>query len=233
MAVGNHEFNYGLKNFDKARAEAKFAWLSANTKTIRRADESRSTLHREEVEASKSALSALLRRRSHVGEAGELQGYSFVKCPRRRKKSRCRAEVEAPRRSHSRARALGPRREVGGRKPAWPKTPPDSRRHPGVDAIVFRHTHNQVGEMRIGEVLLTQPKNWAISLSRMDVKLESKPDGGYESCRSPRAYSRDHRTSAPMSRSEHGRSVSRGARRSTSTPLSRKPSKPSTPAPAD
>src|SRR3982750_3515929 len=31
MAVGNHEYNFGLKNLEKARKEAKFPWLSANT----------------------------------------------------------------------------------------------------------------------------------------------------------------------------------------------------------
>ena len=32
MVLGNHEFNYGLKNLDRARATAKFPWLSANTR---------------------------------------------------------------------------------------------------------------------------------------------------------------------------------------------------------
>src|SRR5437667_5417575 len=31
MAVGNHEYNFGLKVLEKARSEAKFPWLSANT----------------------------------------------------------------------------------------------------------------------------------------------------------------------------------------------------------
>src|SRR5918996_1015221 len=31
MAVGNHEYNFGLKVLEKARAEANFPWLSANT----------------------------------------------------------------------------------------------------------------------------------------------------------------------------------------------------------
>src|SRR3984893_9472146 len=31
MVVGNHEFNYGLKNLDRARSDAHFPWLSANT----------------------------------------------------------------------------------------------------------------------------------------------------------------------------------------------------------
>src|SRR5918996_4079681 len=31
MAVGNHEYNFGLKVLEKARGEANFPWLSANT----------------------------------------------------------------------------------------------------------------------------------------------------------------------------------------------------------
>src|SRR6266436_3907891 len=31
MTVGNHEYNFGLKVLDKARSEAQFPWLSANT----------------------------------------------------------------------------------------------------------------------------------------------------------------------------------------------------------
>src|SRR5687767_406002 len=31
MAVGNHEYNFGLKVLEKARGEAKFPWLSGNT----------------------------------------------------------------------------------------------------------------------------------------------------------------------------------------------------------
>src|SRR5438094_9147359 len=31
MAVGNHEYHFGLKVLEKARSEAKFPWLSANT----------------------------------------------------------------------------------------------------------------------------------------------------------------------------------------------------------
>src|SRR5688572_8187431 len=31
MAVGNHEYNFGLKVLEKARSETKFPWLSGNT----------------------------------------------------------------------------------------------------------------------------------------------------------------------------------------------------------
>src|SRR5205823_2857137 len=34
MTLGNHEFNFGLKNLDRARSDAKFPWLSANTELV-------------------------------------------------------------------------------------------------------------------------------------------------------------------------------------------------------
>src|SRR5678815_211497 len=34
MTVGNHEYNFGLKVLEKARREAKFPWLSANSYDI-------------------------------------------------------------------------------------------------------------------------------------------------------------------------------------------------------
>src|SRR5436190_6715628 len=41
MAVGNHEYNFGLKVLEKARREAQFPWLSANTYQRLGEDESR------------------------------------------------------------------------------------------------------------------------------------------------------------------------------------------------
>ena len=43
---------------------------------------------------------------------------------------------------------------------------------PGIDAIVFGHTHNQLAGARIGDVLVVQPKNWAISMAQLDFTLD-------------------------------------------------------------
>src|SRR5260370_11332433 len=37
MVVGNHEFNFGLRNLAQARAQARFPWISANIHIERRA----------------------------------------------------------------------------------------------------------------------------------------------------------------------------------------------------
>ncbi|MBC8164459.1 MAG: 5'-nucleotidase C-terminal domain-containing protein, partial [Bryobacteraceae bacterium] len=48
---------------------------------------------------------------------------------------------------------------------------------PGIDAVIFGHTHAQVNELRANGVLLTQPKNWGMSLARLDFFLESSAGG--------------------------------------------------------
>ena len=51
---------------------------------------------------------------------------------------------------------------------------------PGIDAIVFGHSHQDLAQLRLPNgVLLTQPKNWGMSLAEIDFELDSKPDGGW------------------------------------------------------
>ncbi len=51
---------------------------------------------------------------------------------------------------------------------------------PGIDAIVFGHTHQQLAGLQIGNVLLMQPKNWGMSLGRMDFVMQSGESGGWK-----------------------------------------------------
>jgi 2',3'-cyclic-nucleotide 2'-phosphodiesterase/3'-nucleotidase len=51
---------------------------------------------------------------------------------------------------------------------------------PGIDAIVFGHSHQQFASLQIGDVLLMQPKNWGISLGRMDFVLQPKETSGWK-----------------------------------------------------
>ena len=51
---------------------------------------------------------------------------------------------------------------------------------PGIDAIVFGHSHQQLASLQIGDVLLMQPKNWGISLGRMDFVLDRNETSGWK-----------------------------------------------------
>jgi 2',3'-cyclic-nucleotide 2'-phosphodiesterase/3'-nucleotidase len=50
-----------------------------------------------------------------------------------------------------------------------------ARQVSGLDAIVFGHTHQELDSRRIGEVLLVQPKNWGMSLARIDLVFDGRP----------------------------------------------------------
>ena len=182
MAVGNHEFNYGLKNLDKARGEAKFAWLSANTRTDPASGRKPFDPYVvKEVDGVRVGIIGITTPAVPTWEKPEnYKGYSFVNA--RTATENAVAELQSKHRvdfilviAHSGLDEKSSGAEAGMAE----NTTRVLAGIPGVDAIVFGHTHNQVPEMRIGDVLLTQPKNWGISLSRMDVKLQSKPEGGY------------------------------------------------------
>ncbi|HUA18467.1 MAG TPA: 5'-nucleotidase C-terminal domain-containing protein [Bryobacteraceae bacterium] len=186
MVVGNHEFNFGLKNLARARAEAKFPWISSNI----RADPGApvrpfAPYFVKTVAGVKIAVLGVTTPLIPVWEPEEhYRGYSFE------------SGVDAVRREVAQLRerehpdiVIVAAHSGLDREPKPGAVPEgDSRENmvyqiatevPGVDAIVFGHTHQRLAEYRIGDVLLMQPKNWGFSLGRMDFVLEPAPSGGW------------------------------------------------------
>jgi 2',3'-cyclic-nucleotide 2'-phosphodiesterase / 3'-nucleotidase len=189
MVVGNHEFNYGLKNLDRARSDAHFPWLSANTELAGSEGEAFARYLLKTVAGVKVAVIGV----TTPGvpsweEPAHYNRYRFVMA---------RAAVE---KTMAELRALPAVRRPDlylvaahaglGR---YPKTGADgidevfgdnqvreiATSVSGIDAIVFGHTHQEVAQLRINGVLLMQPKNWGFSLGELDLELESKPGGGW------------------------------------------------------
>lgn len=186
MAVGNHEFNYGLGNLDRARGEARFPWLSANTRTA--AGSPRKPFDAYIVKVVDGVKVAIIgittpsvptwEKRENYAGYGFVNGRSATQAAVQELRTRHRPDVivviahsglDQERRTEPQRPGARPRENMAN----------ELALVPGVDVVIFGHTHNQVAEHRIGEVLLTQPKNWAISLARVDLKLEAKPEGGY------------------------------------------------------
>ena len=183
MAVGNHEFNYGLKNLNKARSDARFPWLSANTKTDPKSGQSPFPASIvKTVDGVKVGIIGITTPAVPAWEKAEnYAGYSFVAGPAALKSAV--ADLQARHKpdiivviAHS-----GIDRIAKAETPGTPREnmADELAKVPGVHAVIFGHTHNQVSEMHIGGALLTQPKNWAMSLARVDLEMESKPEGGY------------------------------------------------------
>ncbi len=99
MAVGNHEYNFGLKVLEKARSEAKFPWLSANTY-----NKGTNETHYQPYIVKEIARRA--RRHSGTNHAGSSDlgkccrttpGWNFTsRCSKRKSGCRCCAEKNAP-----------------------------------------------------------------------------------------------------------------------------------------
>ncbi len=171
MAVGNHEWNFGQKVLNKARDEAKFPWLSANTAATggaRKFDEAIVW----EASGVKVGIFGITTPNIPVWEKpANVAGYEF------------RPGVETARRVVARLRAEGADVVIGlvhsGLMPesgAQNENMADAiaRDVPGIDVIFFGHTHRTVQDLRVNGVLMVQPRNWAGSVARTEVELEKK-----------------------------------------------------------
>jgi len=177
MVVGNHEFNFGLKNLAKARADAHFPWISSNIVASPGAPvKAFAAYFIKTVAGVKIAVIGVTTPLIPDWEAGEhYRGYRFqsgVDAVRR-------TVDEVREREHPDIVIVAAHAGLDG----------DSKENmvreiatqvPGIDAIVFGHTHQQVASLQIGDVLLMQPKNWGISLGRMDFVLEPKETSGWK-----------------------------------------------------
>jgi 2',3'-cyclic-nucleotide 2'-phosphodiesterase/3'-nucleotidase len=173
MVLGNHEFNFGLKNLEKARSEANFPWLSANTVV-----EPGSRFKPFEpsilitvagvkvaiVGITTPSIPSWATPEQYKGlrfADGTQAAESAVREARRKyQPDLVIAAVHA---------GLGTDHENMVRQIATSVT--------GIDAILYGHSHQQEEGLRIGEVLLVQPKNWGMSLARLDFDLENTGKG--------------------------------------------------------
>ncbi len=187
MVVGNHEFNFGLKNLEQARADARFPWLSANTRgEPGGTGKPFAPYFVKTVAGVKIGIVGITTPLIPEWEPAEhYRGLSFDPA------------VEAARRAVAELRAREHPDVVivaahSGLDRDWPaeKTASGNSREdaiyeiatqvPGIDAILFGHTHRQLAGESIGDVLLLQPKNWGFSLGRMDFELSREGHGAWK-----------------------------------------------------
>jgi 2',3'-cyclic-nucleotide 2'-phosphodiesterase/3'-nucleotidase len=184
MAVGNHEYNFGLKNLDKARSDARFPWLSANTAVAPGGKERPFDAYiLKTVAGVKVAVIGITTPAIPTWEKPENIGlYRFMPPV-----DALRKAVTALRASqHPDLIVVAAHSGLGRNLDTGRLENPDENvvydlamGVPDVDAIVFGHSHNQLEGRSVGNVLLVQPKNWAISLARLDFTMERKPGGGW------------------------------------------------------
>src|SRR5437588_1851328 len=198
MTVGNHEYNFGLQVLEKARSEAKFPWLSANTY-----DAGKSTTHYQPyiVQEGQGVRIGVLgltttgipnweNKPNYEGlEFHETVSEAKKWVPVLRDKERVDVVVIAMHmgiEEDLRTGQLNP-----SNVPNENAAIAIARQVPGVDVILMGHTHRDVPSLVVrsatstiafvasggqlissGDVLLTQANRWASHVARADLYLE-------------------------------------------------------------
>ncbi len=178
LVLGNHDFNFGLKNLDRARSQARFPWLSANTVTepgtqVRPFD----PYVIRTVDGVKVAIIGLTTPAiPQWEEPRNYQGYRFTDAEQaaRNTVAALRREVRPDLVIAAVHAGLGrlEQRRAPGSVPAENMVLDIANEVRGIDAIVFGHSHQQLAGDRVNDVLLVQPKNWGGSLARLDFTLD-------------------------------------------------------------
>ena len=184
MAVGNHEYNFGLKNLEKARREASFPWISSNTYKAGTNETYYQPYIIKEVGGVRVGVLGLttpgipnwenpqnysgLEFRETVGEAKKW-------VPILRGKERVdlvvismHMGVEEDLRTGELNPSSMPNENAAVRI---------AREVPGIDLILMGHTHREVPSLFVNGVLLIQANHWGRHLARADIYLE-KQEGG-------------------------------------------------------
>jgi 2',3'-cyclic-nucleotide 2'-phosphodiesterase (5'-nucleotidase family) len=179
-AIGNHEFNYGVPLLNAAIARARFPFLAANVYTAagRRAYAPYRIVRRGGV---KVGIIGATTPGSMIWDRANLSGRLVIRdiVPEVRRAVReirsagadvvvvvMHAGLDEPASYDTVATGL-PSENVAARV---------AKEVPGIDLIVYGHSHKQMADTTIGTTMLMQPKNWATSVGVAHLTLRRDGD---------------------------------------------------------
>jgi 2',3'-cyclic-nucleotide 2'-phosphodiesterase (5'-nucleotidase family) len=184
MAVGNHEYNFGLAVLEKARREARFPWLSANTYKRGTNDTAYQPYIVKELNGVRVGVLGLttpgipswenkenyagLEFREPVAEARK-----WVEILRAKEK--CDLVVVAMHMGLEEDLRTG--EVTPGQAPHENEGVAIAEQVKGIDLILLGHTHREISDLTINGVLLTQANAWARHVARADIYLEKDERG--------------------------------------------------------
>ena len=182
LAVGNHEYNFGLEVLNKARREANFPWLSSNTYRQGTEQTYYDPYIIKELDGVRVGVLGLttpgvpswdnpenyagLEFRHPVAEAQK-----WVRILRERE----RVDLVVVAMHMGVEQNLSTGELNPGQVPNENAAVRIAQEVPGVDVILMGHTHRDVPSLFINGVLLTQADAWGRRLARADLYLRRDP----------------------------------------------------------
>jgi 2',3'-cyclic-nucleotide 2'-phosphodiesterase/3'-nucleotidase len=182
MVVGNHEFNFGLRNLAVARETARFPWLSANTRTEGTVPPFAPYLVKTVGGVRVAVVGVTTSAVPEWEKPEQIRGLSWLSPEEGVRRAFEELEREKPdvvlaavHGGLDRDPETGVKRpgERPGENSAWQI----AERFPRLAAVIYGHTHRREEGRRVGPVLLVQPRNWAQDVARVDLTL-TREDGG-------------------------------------------------------
>jgi 2',3'-cyclic-nucleotide 2'-phosphodiesterase / 3'-nucleotidase len=180
MTVGNHEYNFGLKVLEKARSEANFPWLSANTYNKDTNETHYKPYLIKDVAGVRIGILGLttpgIPNWENVPNYAGLEFHEpLVEAkkwvPIMREKEHADLVVIAMHMGIEEDLRTG---EINpGQVPNENQAVAIAKQVPGVDLIFMGHTHRDVPSLYINGVLITQANHWGRHLACADVYLEN------------------------------------------------------------
>ncbi len=180
--IGNHEFNFGLGYLNRAIAQARFPMLAAN---VFSPDGRHTYLPSVMIQRSgvRVAIIGATTPGAMIWDRDKLTGRIEVRdiVPAVRsavQDARGRADVVVVA-LHSGLNDPSSYDTVSTGVASENVAARVAREVPGIDVIIFGHTHREVADTTIGTTLLQQPRNWAGSLSVAKLML-ARSGSGYK-----------------------------------------------------
>ena len=178
MAVGNHDFDFGLERLEKSRAAAKFPWLSSNI--LRGKGEPAFPPYAiREVEGARVGILGLTTKNVPNWEhPGNIEGLRFtdpVEAARRyvpvlRAQEHCDLVVVIAHLGFEKDPSTGEDRGSSDENQAYAL----ATEVPGIDLLLTGHTHTDIAPRLVGKTWISQPGRFGNVLTRFDVTFEKK-----------------------------------------------------------
>lgn len=178
-AIGNHEFNYGVSTLDRAKREASFPLLAAN---VYRADGTR-PFQSWAVSLRRGIKIAIVGATTPGSAVWDRDNLSAGRLTVRDIVPDVRTAVQEARDAgaavvvvvvHSGLNEPSSYDTVVTKLPSENVAARLAREVPGIDLIVYGHSHKEMPDTVIGSTLLMQPKNWATSVAVARLRVERR-----------------------------------------------------------